>query len=140
MLHATGPRCVCWTASAPVTLSLHSERLADRRGSAQALRRPLNAVQVRKLKARCLSPLPGTVSGAQQGLMVQGGAVEAFAEISGDELGGVDAFAELVSLAVAKDPRLAAAGAHALDSANSRGAAASAAGVSEWSGGAWNVT
>lgn len=65
---------------------------------------------------------------------MQGGAVEAFAEITGDELGDVDAFAELVSLAVAKDPRLAAAGTHALDSANSRGAAASAAGESEWSG------
>ena len=59
--------------------------------------------------------------------------MEAFAEITGDELGDVDAFAELVSLAVAKDPRLAAAGAHALDSANSRGAGASAAGESEWS-------
>ena len=57
--------------------------------------------------------------------------MEAFAEITGDELGDVDAFAELVSLAVAKDPRLAAAGAHALDSANSRGAAASAAGEPE---------
>ena len=42
----------------------------------------------------------------------------------------MDAFAELVSLAVAKDPRLAAAGAQALAGANSRGAAASAAGGS----------
>jgi len=54
--------------------------------------------------------------------------VEAYAEVTGDELGEVDAFAELVSLAVAKDPRLAAAGAHALAGAASRGAAASAVG------------
>lgn len=53
MLHAAGPRCTCWTASAPVLLSLHLERLADRGGPAQAVRRPLSAVHVRKLKARC---------------------------------------------------------------------------------------
>ncbi|KAK9839242.1 hypothetical protein WJX81_003812 [Elliptochloris bilobata] len=58
----------------------------------------------------------------------QAGAVEAHAAITGEELGDVDAFAELVSLAVAKDPRLAVAGAHALAGANLRGAAASAAG------------
>ncbi len=65
---------------------------------------------------------------ATQLAALQGGAVEAYAEVTGDELGEVDAFAELVSLAVAKDPRLAAAGAHALAGAASRGAAASAAG------------
>ena len=134
MLHATAPRCTCWTASAPALLSLHLERLADRRGPAQAARRPLRAIQVRKLKALCQVMLRCTSSRAQQGRVLQSGAVDAFAEITGDELGDVDAFAELVSLAVAKDPRLAAAGAHALDSANSRGAAASAVGEAECSG------